>query len=690
MPSPTPHYRLHAISRRGRGRRRSATACVAYARGEGRYLDKADGVLATGRAGPDLGNWQQVDWAEWRRDACVARTLIVAVPHYLPLNEQIRVAQDHADHLRRIHGVAVLWSLHAPSEEGDDRNVHAHFVLTTRRVDDLGVIGPKAREMDQRTGGRAAVAALRGAWQDALNITLARNGRRERVDLRTLKAQGIDREPQRHLGPIVTRRVRRGYPSARHARNQLLQAQREAYEKLVETEAELVQARAELAAEDAHQRQAQEHERQRQRKVRRLHLVSGQALGLGDWLLETAHAPVAVAPVAAQPGPERRTTRRLQLVCRQAQNLSEALVHSTAWSVAGPAPGVGAQVAPPAAAAATHRRGRRAKVVADMAATVFPPLDYFFPPVQVAAGTAHAAADTDRRPARVRALVQLVHGSSLLAPTLLADAIRPQPAPTPGPPAHPGADAAAPLPAPAPDSPANLGVSDQPRRGGESPEDQRGAGRPEHRFPTDAGRARDGGDLPLGMGGPAPHGAHQLPAGRLHDRHAAVEQSPAAPGGAALAAGSDHPGGNLPSPSGQQRGAEAAAGAHAGGLGAAGAPANLPPEPGPLTGEPLGPPERNARDEMEARHKAAWAAHCRPLVEVAEAMREQEQEKTRKDEEALAYEALQAIQRRRAKPRDKPGNTILRQLEAMAAGMRREVLAEEWQEEAPSDDSLPG
>jgi hypothetical protein len=43
-------------------------------------------------------------------------------------------------------------------------------------------------------------AALRDAWEQEANIALERAGREERVDKRSLQDQGIDREPQLHVG----------------------------------------------------------------------------------------------------------------------------------------------------------------------------------------------------------------------------------------------------------------------------------------------------------------------------------------------------------------------------------------------------------------------------------------------------------------------------------------------------------
>ena len=43
-------------------------------------------------------------------------------------------------------------AVHAPNKQGDDRNHHAHVMLTTRRVERDG-LGKKVRALDDRTTG---------------------------------------------------------------------------------------------------------------------------------------------------------------------------------------------------------------------------------------------------------------------------------------------------------------------------------------------------------------------------------------------------------------------------------------------------------------------------------------------------------------------------------------------------------
>lgn len=71
------------------------------------------------------------------------------------------------------------------------RQPHVHFSMPTRAIGPAG-FGLKPEEW----WARPRIREWRKAWQDAENAALEAAGRPERVDCRTLKAQGIDRKPQ--------------------------------------------------------------------------------------------------------------------------------------------------------------------------------------------------------------------------------------------------------------------------------------------------------------------------------------------------------------------------------------------------------------------------------------------------------------------------------------------------------------
>jgi len=89
-------------------------------------------------------------------------------------------------------------------------NPHAHILLTTRDVTADG-FGKKNISWCKKE----TLLEYREAWAEACNTTLEEAGSSARVDHRTLKEQGILREPGVHLGRESSGIVRRGEDSDR-------------------------------------------------------------------------------------------------------------------------------------------------------------------------------------------------------------------------------------------------------------------------------------------------------------------------------------------------------------------------------------------------------------------------------------------------------------------------------------------
>lgn len=218
------HCSVKAVSRSAG---RSSTAAAAYRAGceitdgrtgevhdytKKRGVESADIVLPDGA--PKWANdrsalWNAAETAERRKDACVAREFEVALPSELSASERRRLAVDFAKEMANREGCAVDVAIHAPGKEGDNRNHHAHILRTTRKVGPDGLTD----KLDTEKAGRKRgddLAAVRTRWAELVNERLQENGIEARVDHRSLKDQGIDREPTSHKGPAVTAMERRG------------------------------------------------------------------------------------------------------------------------------------------------------------------------------------------------------------------------------------------------------------------------------------------------------------------------------------------------------------------------------------------------------------------------------------------------------------------------------------------------
>lgn len=230
------HLSVKPINRAGG---RSATAAAAYRSGElvhdltsdevfdytrKRGVEHSEIVLSAAAARADI-NWARDRQALWnaaevgekRKDARVAREYEVALPHELNRGQRVELVRAFAGELANRYGVAVDFSIHAPHRSGDERNHHAHIMTTTREVTATG-LGAKAAiewsDTDRRKKGlepaKSEVKAIRERWAALTNEHLLQRGIEVRVDHRSLAEQGIDREPQSHLGPAVSGMERRG------------------------------------------------------------------------------------------------------------------------------------------------------------------------------------------------------------------------------------------------------------------------------------------------------------------------------------------------------------------------------------------------------------------------------------------------------------------------------------------------
>jgi ATP-dependent exoDNAse (exonuclease V) alpha subunit len=219
------HLSVKAISRSAG---RSATAAAAYRAGcqitdertgEVHDYTRKDGVIETGIAVPAESDWKPsrselwntAEAAERRKDACVAREHEVALPAELPPGQRYALVRYYAQDLAKRHGCAVDFAIHAPTD-ADGLNWHAHILCTTREVSGQG-LGQKCQREKAGQNRREGLEFERQHWAWMVNGFLERSRIDARVDHRSLKEQGIDREPTTHLGPVVTEMKRRGKQS---------------------------------------------------------------------------------------------------------------------------------------------------------------------------------------------------------------------------------------------------------------------------------------------------------------------------------------------------------------------------------------------------------------------------------------------------------------------------------------------
>ena len=134
----------------------------------------------------------------------------MSLPVELNTKQQIELVRDYARENFVDKGVCADFSIH---DKGDG-NPHAHIMLTMRDVDENGFGKRRAEEQGNGYFGREQrIRAWRGNWANTANKHLERHGFDERIDHRTLEAQGIDREPTIHIGVKAYNMEKQGIPT---------------------------------------------------------------------------------------------------------------------------------------------------------------------------------------------------------------------------------------------------------------------------------------------------------------------------------------------------------------------------------------------------------------------------------------------------------------------------------------------
>ncbi len=167
--------------------------------------------------------WNAAEAAEKRKDARVAREIEIALPHELTVEQRVALTRDFAQGLAQRYGVAVDFAIHAPHRDSNILNHHAHILLTTRKITEIGPDTPyglgEKSELELENKKLAAlglpttheqVRDIRIAWEERANLHLARAGLEVRIDHRSHAERGLEIEPTQHVGVHATQMERRG------------------------------------------------------------------------------------------------------------------------------------------------------------------------------------------------------------------------------------------------------------------------------------------------------------------------------------------------------------------------------------------------------------------------------------------------------------------------------------------------
>jgi Ti-type conjugative transfer relaxase TraA len=165
--------------------------------------------------------WNTAEAAERRKDAQVAREIVLALPADCELTtaDRIELARSFAEQHFVSKGLAVQLDVHSPHKErgegegawtegtgGDHTNWHAHLLVTTRRVEGDQLSAKKARDLDPevRKAGTRALVTDAEAWGETWRVHQDRYFQEHGIALR-VDATAV--HLGEHIGPVRMRKV---------------------------------------------------------------------------------------------------------------------------------------------------------------------------------------------------------------------------------------------------------------------------------------------------------------------------------------------------------------------------------------------------------------------------------------------------------------------------------------------------
>lgn len=252
----------------GRSSGRSSVAAAAYRAGQDltdertgltHDFTRRSGVVSAEIIAPDHAPewvhdraklWNAIEAIEKRSNSQLARELQLSLPHELTDAQRRELLHDFIREQFVARGMVADVAIHRPDRDSDDRNHHAHVMLTMREITRDGFHAKKATDLARSWNATELVELWREAWAVHQNRQLERHGHESRVDHRSFDARGIDREPTQHMGPKANDMERRGEPSRIGDKNRETEARNDD-----RAEQHREAAIADLAAEQERRRQ---------------------------------------------------------------------------------------------------------------------------------------------------------------------------------------------------------------------------------------------------------------------------------------------------------------------------------------------------------------------------------------------------------------------------------------------------
>lgn len=136
--------------------------------------------------------WNQVEKAEKRKDATVAREVEVMLPRELDMGQQLALVRRFIAQEVTAKGLVADFAIHRPDAADGEPHPHCHIMITPRALEAEGFAARKDdtfRWSGKGEKSKDALVALRAAWAELQNDALADAGSDAKVDHRSLAAQ---------------------------------------------------------------------------------------------------------------------------------------------------------------------------------------------------------------------------------------------------------------------------------------------------------------------------------------------------------------------------------------------------------------------------------------------------------------------------------------------------------------------
>lgn len=227
----------------------AASSHYAYICREGLFAKlKSDEELVLTGSG-NMPTWAAVDPSVFwlasdtyeRANGSVYREIEGALPRELPLKAQQAIVQKFIDRVlaKHVHS----WGIHVKDASDGGKQPHVHLMWSERVLDDFErppelFFKRAAAARMRKDGTRAKVDASNGGcrkenmyerllefralWAELVNQAYAEAGLDLRVDHRSYVDQGVDKVPERHLGPVHTKALHNAQQEAEEAEAEAL------------------------------------------------------------------------------------------------------------------------------------------------------------------------------------------------------------------------------------------------------------------------------------------------------------------------------------------------------------------------------------------------------------------------------------------------------------------------------------